>query len=298
MSAAPTSEVSFDSAFASYQSWIGSSIHPVAPEQRGRPHKKQRIIVAGDFHVPFHSRPALHELINRESKHADLLVINGDLADCWATSRFPKGKRETDPRSEYLETQAVLAILAGAFKKIVLVGGNHDSRPRKFLSDRLPIEVMDYLQLTAPGALNPLELMSAEMSNVTLAPAIEAGNASIDFLYQVGDAVFTHAEAYSKIPNRAVSGPVLQWLKSFAEPQGIVKPFTTVVQAHTHQAGTVHGDFKVLCIEGGSMCPTQGYQADPKLRSTRPPVIGWTVIMQQDGITDHAESRFIPLRLQ
>jgi predicted phosphodiesterase len=293
--AASTPEVSFDVAFASYQAWIGSSTHPAAPEQRGRPHKKQRIVAAGDFHVPFHSREALRELVTHESKHADLLVISGDLADCWATSRWPKSKRETDPRSEYLETQAVLTILAGAFKQIVIVGGNHDSRPRKYLADRLPVEVMDYLALTAPGALNPLALMSAEMSNVSIAPPIEAGNATFDFLYQVGDCVFSHAEAYSKIPNRAVSGPVLQWLMSFAIPQGIVQPFNCVVQAHTHQAGTVHGDFGILCVEGGSMCGVQSYQGSGKIQSTRPPVLGWSVILQTNGVTDIAASRFVPL---
>jgi hypothetical protein len=93
-----------------------------------------------------------------------------------------------------------------------------------------------------------------------------------------------------------VSGPVLQWLKSFAEPQGIVQPFRCVVQAHTHQGGSVHGDFGVLAIEGGCLCPTQGYQADAKIRSTRPPALGWTVIVQENGITNHRESRFIPLQ--
>ena len=62
------------------------------------------------------------------------------------------------------------------------------------------------------------------------------------------------------------------------------------VRAFPAQAGC-------LCIEGGSMCPAQGYQADAKIRSTRPPVIAWTVIMQEDGVTDDAECRFVPLKL-
>lgn len=286
---------SFDDAFEAYRDWIGCTVEPHTRERRGRPHKVRRIVAAGDFHVPFHDKKAVKELIRRESRDTDLLVISGDLSDCWSTSRFPKSKQETDPRSEFLETQVVLTTLAEHFKNIVVVGGNHDSRPRKFLAEHLPIEVMDYLELTAPGALNPLSLMAADLKNVTLAPTIRAGNASFDFLYQVGDCVFTHAEAYSKIPNRAVSGPVLQWLKSFAEPQGIVKPFKCVVQAHTHQAGAVYGDFGVLCIENGCMCPTQSYQADPKIRSTRPPVRGYSVISQVAGVTDFNESRFIRL---
>jgi len=287
--------VTFDQAFAAYQEWIGISGVPLTPERRGRPHKRTRIVAAGDFHVPFHSKEALKELINRESEKADLLVVTGDLTDHWATSRWPKAKRETDPRSEFLKTQVVLNTLSKAFKEVVVIGGNHDARPRKYLADRLPPDVMDYLELTAPGALNPLSLMVAPLKNVSMAPAIHCGNAKFDFIYQHADCIFTHAEAYSKIPNRAVSGPVLQWLRSFAEPQGIVKPFTTIVQAHTHQGGTVHADFGVLAIEGGCMCPTQGYQSAARIRSTRPPVLGWSVILQQGGITDHQESRFVPL---
>jgi predicted phosphodiesterase len=286
---------SFDVAFAEYRKWIGWSGTPSTRERRGRPHKVKRIVVASDFHVPFEDKQAVRALIERESRKADLLVIDGDLGDFWSTSRWPKTKRETDPRSEFLATQVVLTMLAERFKKIVIVGGNHDSRPKKYLSDRLPVEVMDYLQLTAPGALNPLALMAGKFKNVSLAPVIHAGHASFDFLFQVGDAVFTHAESYSKIPNRAVSGPVLQWLKSFAEPQGIVKPFTCVIQGHTHQAGVVHGDFGVLAIENGCMCTTQSYQSDPKIKSTRPPAVGWSVILQRDGVTDHSESRFVPL---
>lgn len=288
--------ISLDAAVSAYQAWIGWRIRPAIPERRGRPPKIQRIVAASDFHIPFHSKQALAALIAEEADRADVLVINGDLADCWATSRWPKQKRDTDPRSEYLETQAVLNVLSERFRNIVLVGGNHDSRPRKYLADRLPPDVMDYLHLTAAGALNPLSLMAGPLKNVSIAPTITVGNATFDFLYQAGDCVFAHAESYSKIPNRAASGPVLQWLKSFAEPQGIVSPFTTVVQAHTHQAGTVHADFGVLAIENGCMCPTQGYQSDAKIRSTRPPVLGWTVIIQETGVTNHRESRFVPLR--
>jgi hypothetical protein len=69
--------------------------------------------------------------------------------------------------------------------KLVIFGGNH-ARPIKF-ADRLPPDVMDYLQLTAHAALNPLTLVAAPLKNVSLAPSIKAGNASFDFLYQAGD---------------------------------------------------------------------------------------------------------------
>jgi hypothetical protein len=150
---------------------------------------------------------------------------------------------------------------------------------------------MDYLQLTAPGALNPLSLMAAPLKNVSMAPAIHAGNASFDFLYQVGDAVFTHAEAYSKIPNRAVSGPVLQWLMSLPahrELSGHSPPLCrrTHTKAERRSATSVSFASKAVAC-------AQSYQSDAKIRSTRPPVMGWSVIFQEGGVTDHSESRFI-----
>ena len=63
----------------------------------------------------------------------------------------------------------------------------------------------------------------------------------------------------------------------------------------THQAGTVDGDYGVLWIENGCMCPTQSYQGSAKIQSTRTPVLGWSVIIQQNGVTDLTQSRFIPL---
>src|ERR1035437_7499468 len=93
--AAPTPVVSFDVAFAEYQAWIGSSIHPVAPEQRGRPHKKQRIIVAGDFHCPHQIDEAVKKLIQNESRDTDLLVIDGDFMDLGSVSRWPKLTKQT-----------------------------------------------------------------------------------------------------------------------------------------------------------------------------------------------------------
>ncbi len=291
------SGATLDSALSAYRSWIGWSTSACAAKRRpGRPSKTRKIVVASDFHVPFHRKDVLAGLIEQEARDTDVLVIAGDLADMWATSRFRKSRKLTDPRRDFIEAQSVLNLLAERFRRIVLFEGNHDSRPMKMLADHLPAEVMDYLRLTAPGALHPLRLMAEKLPNVEVAEPIQHGYAAFGFLYQMGDAVFTHAEKFSRVPNRAVSGPVLQWLKSFAEPQGIVQPFRVVVQGHTHQAGTVHGDFGVLCIENGCMCDLQEYHADPKIMSPRPQAPGWTVLYQSGGVTDLRSSRFIPFK--
>ncbi len=287
----------FDIALAAYREWIGMSTTPVAARRgRGRPARMQRIIAASDFHIPFHSKYALQELL-KEAQDTSLLVIPGDFLDHWSWSRWPKSRKESEPVEEFKEGQVVLSLLAEKFRQIVIFGGNHCSRPRKYLADRLPPEIMAYLEMTAPGSLSPLKLMASQFSNVEIAEPAVKDNAEFPFIWQLGDCVFSHAEKYSQIPNRAVSGPVLQWLMSFARPQGIVSDFRCVVQGHTHQAGTVIGDFNVLAIENGCMCPVQSYQGDAKIMSRRPPQLGWSVIRQDNGRTDIRESRFIPLEV-
>lgn len=65
-----------------------------------------------------------------------------------------------------------------------------------------------------------------------------------------------------------------------------------VVEAHTHQAGTTLNDFGCLGIEGGCMSSLQDYHSDSKIRTPRPLAPGWSVIFQENGVTDRRESRF------
>jgi predicted phosphodiesterase len=283
-----------DAALAAYRDWTGwtGTITPPAPQTGTR----RKIVCASDFHVPWHNPRALKALIEEESADTDTLVVAGDLADMWATSRFRKTKKMSDPCRDYREAQAVLVLLAERFREVIVSEGNHDNRPLKMLADLLPVEMIEYLRLTGPGALHPLELMAAALPNVTVVKPVEAGFGKFAWFHQIGDAVFSHAEKYSIIPNRAVSGPVLHWFKSYGEPQNLCAPFRVLIQGHTHQSGSVMGDYGVLCIENGCMCePIQEYMADPKVYSQRPATNGWTVLYQDDGVTDMRSVQFKPL---
>jgi hypothetical protein len=287
--------VSFDAALADYRRWIGmsESHSPARKRGRGRPRKTTRIVIAGDFHTPFHDRDALKALIREESASTDELIVNGDLLDFWSCSRFAKASRITDPQAEMREAQAVLCLLAEHFRSIKLIGGNHDSRPRKFLTDHLPPDVLDYISLTGPMVFRPLEFLAAGLSNVSVVEPIRSGHAEFGFLYQLGDAVFTHAEKYSRIPGKSAT-EVLHWLKSFAEPQRLVTGVRCIVQAHSHAGGTVCADYGALAIDGGCMSTLQEYHGTPKIQTPRPLATGWTVLLQQGGVTDLRESRFRP----
>ena len=49
-----------------------------------------RVVAAGDFHVPFHDRDAVAELIAREGPHTDVLLLGGDFGDAHCASTFIK----------------------------------------------------------------------------------------------------------------------------------------------------------------------------------------------------------------
>jgi hypothetical protein len=67
---------------------------------------------------------------------------------------------------------------AERFREIVIIGGNLDSRHAKWFTANVPVKMIEYLHLTAPGALNPLELMTAELPEVTLTAPPSAGHAT------------------------------------------------------------------------------------------------------------------------
>lgn len=253
----------------------------------------RKIVIANDFHAPFQHEGALAELIRREAADTDLLVLGGDVADMWSFSRFSKLRRVSTPIHDFQQTQKVMNTLSENFRAIDIIEGNHCTRQWKYMAELLPVEVLEYLEVVAPAAIHPLEKICEELPNVNFVQPRQTGFAEFPFLHQVGDAIISHAEVYSKIPNRAV-GNLIQWLQSFATPSGIVNPnWRVALQAHTHQAGKTHCDFGKVGFELGCMCHTQEYQGSPKIQSVRPIVRGWTVLYQdENGRTDINRSHF------
>ena len=288
-------EACFQSAYESYRDLIGYQAGPLSRRRGpGRPAKIQKIVVAGDFHCPFQSKAAVAQLVKEEASDTDLLILNGDIVTWWSASHWPKRRRVTNIQTEMAEAQATLCYLSRHFKQIRVLGGNHDARPKRLMAEQLPLEMIEYLDLVAPAAMDPLQFLIHGLDNVELVKAPVSDGAKFDFLYQVGDAVCTHAETYSKIPLKA-AGNVSHWLKSFAEPKGLVHDVRVVIQAHTHQGGSVMGDFGCLLIEGGCLCEDEEYIGGARIQSPRPWALGWTVLYQQQGRTDQRISRFKPL---
>jgi hypothetical protein len=290
-------EQSFDAAYRAYKQYIGWQ-KPVAPRKASDAVKNEfKIVAINDTHAPAHDDDAIAHIIKTEAHDADVCLIAGDFFDNFNFSRYDKFKRPWTPVQELQRTQALLNVLSESFPKVLIMRGNHDERFLKYLVRLgVPPDVLEYFELLAPGFTNPLARIARDLENVYVVDTITHGFAEFPHIYQLNDVVFSHAELFSRVPNKSV-GNVIQWLKSYAEPMGIVKPFRLVAQAHTHQAGKTYNDYGVWGIEMGCLTMTPDYAGDPKLRGAgRPSVVGYTVIYQRDGITDIARSNFIPLK--
>lgn len=269
----------------------------VTPAKKHPVGKELRITAVGDVHVPAQDDEALAHIVRETKDVTDILVDCGDSADNYNFSRYEKYKRTHSALDELTRLQAYYVNLAETYPEVHIMWGNHDARFIKWLVRLgVPPEALEYLEYCAPGiTTNPAARILDGIANVKIVQPIKKDFAEFPFIHQINDVVFSHAERFSKIPNKAV-GDVIQWLMSFGLHAGIVKPFRMVVQAHTHQAGTTFNNFGIVGIENGCVTKLPDYAGDSKRLSERVPVIGYTRIYQNDGVTDLARSNFIMVK--
>jgi len=91
----------------------------------------RKILSLSDIHFPLGREDLLKQVIE-EHKDADIVVVNGDLIEGYIFSTFAKSK-VIAAIDEYNIAFEFIRILSNLFPKVVLVEGNHDVRPSKFL---------------------------------------------------------------------------------------------------------------------------------------------------------------------
>ncbi|MEU5187018.1 metallophosphoesterase [Streptomyces klenkii] len=126
----------------------------------------KEIVVVPDVQYPLHDTRAVRSLWNyvKTTQPAAVLII-GDFMDYAAPSRWSKGTRaefETDVMRESEGGQALLANLRDGYSgPIKFMEGNHDARPRDYLSKYAPA-------LAASGAFHVETLLDFEGLDVEL----------------------------------------------------------------------------------------------------------------------------------
>lgn len=252
---------------------------------------RRKILVVPDVHAPFHDRAMVATMLERE-KDADHAVVMGDIGDGYAFSRFIK--YESVPyEQELAAVEAVLEQLSERYPEVDVIEGNHDApRLERQLRERLTPDMVSAIIGMTGGTLSPIEaLCKRRFPNVRLASHM-VGRHECKWFTQIGDAIFCHAEKFSRVPGAALRS-VEEWF-SDNERKLALKPWRVVVMAHTHQFGVYPWRSDKLLVECGCLATTPGYALGAKVGG-RPQRGGYVTLDQTDGWTDFSSVRMVHL---
>lgn len=109
---------------------------PPLPVSRSKPWEPfklrgKRILILSDIHVPFHDTPALEcALAHGDAYKPDVILINGDLCDFYAISKYETNPERRNLAGEVYAIREFLSHLRARFPnaRIILKLGNHDER--------------------------------------------------------------------------------------------------------------------------------------------------------------------------
>lgn len=223
-----------------------------------------RILCLSDFHVPF--QLPIETFADYVGK-VDTLVLNGDIGDCQAISKFPKAYR-VSPMEELIETREYLIALVDYLKpqKIICTYGNHDIRFQNYLAKSLDTDLLELMPQTS------LELIfctgfthydKRRMVKTWYEPLKSVFfETDIDYvdnwMTQIGDTIFCHPYAFSSAMMKTAD-KAMQYFRN----EGF--SFKTLVMAHTHRIGSYKvGD--TMLYEQGCCCDVRKlHYADGKL---------------------------------
>jgi predicted phosphodiesterase len=125
------------------------------------------VLVAGDWHIPFHDRYVVDALLAiAERDGIEHLVLNGDVMsqDVFLHGGFDRNPDMPPFEDEMYETEQVFAVLAQVFKRLTVVPGNHERRLLKLAFGEVTLERLYRMILAGP----PEGLQSTERDYVVV----------------------------------------------------------------------------------------------------------------------------------
>lgn len=225
---------------------------------------KNKILVIGDIHFPYHNKQALSKVYAAIKKEQPTHVVQiGDLFDQYTFSRYTKKAGQLPPEKElYLSRKLGLEFwnkvqsLAPKAKCFQLLG-NHDIRLSKKVADKLP-------EVTT--------IIDQYVKELYTFPGVKTMNSSREELY-IGDIMFIHGYL-SKLGDHSK------------------KNISKVVVGHSHVGGAVFYQYKNKTLWELNA----GYLADDRqvpLQYGEQQRKSWTLGY---GLIDQFGPRFIPLK--
>lgn len=205
----------------------------------------------------------------------DILMLSGDLLDCFSLSRFSKKFREPLMNEIILGRQLIIDLMKLISPKQTIVNyGNHEQRLINHMSSKLDVDMLGLIPET------PLELIietgfhNFDHKNKTkeyyksldgMFPIIYTHN----YYHQIGDMIFVHPR---NCRNTILGTALRAW--EYFKIQGLT--FSNIAMAHTHQTSFAkHGS--ALLYETGALVKPQTYM-DGML--SRPQSNGYLLVCQ------------------
>ncbi len=226
--------------------------------------EKLTILHLGDLHIPFQSDEQIQTALNRHAT-ADI-VLTTEVLDCYSISRFNKNlsvpfEVEVDNAVRYFET------LSENFPLTIVTSGNHDKRIDKAFMKGVPPALLWLVK----GSI--LKLLARPFPNIIVAESP---------VLQINDAVFAHAEFFSKVDLKAAMN-VRDFLNEWRDTLDLRK-FRLVVESHTHMLGATYRSGNMKIMESGCLCKVPDYSVAGFY--SKPQTNGYLVIVQRNGNTD------------
>lgn len=279
----------FEEQSNSFLEYLGIELPYEAPLPKWEKKTDQnKILVFSDPHEPY----AIDELFDeayKEHKDAETVIIAGDLGDYYSKSRFRK-KYSVNLKDEMRAIFHRMQWLSMRFKYVKIMKGNHDDRPEKKIADLFCDGDIDLRILTESDVLTRLASYFDNIEMVGTRIHNHVHEIMLSHIYQHGDAIFTHGEL-SRKQDSAVMEYISNYLHRWSKKLRL-KPYNVIIQAHNHRASkTVKGEelwfLNPCAMEDISIGGEYIYQ--PRMIGD-PPVRGYTVLYQEDGVTDWNKS--------
>lgn len=237
----------------------------------------EKVLVLSDLHIPFHKDEEILNIV-KEHSNVNLIILAGDILDCFSVSSFPK--------EMHIPLYEELKIASSFLKKIdrltpntkkILFRGNHEFRFKRYLakfqSEFSPLVSDDILEILKNGFTyrdykNRKRVVEPLSDNFTI----------IDSWYYIyKDLILAHPTNFSKIPMRTCVSTY-----DYFKNQGI--DFNALAIGHTHKAGSlIHGG--TLLCELGCLCEQMDYANNGNVNYT-PQTNGYGVFVFHKGKVD------------
>lgn len=211
----------------------------------------ERVLVLSDLHIPFHKDKEIVNIV-KEHSNANLIILAGDILDCFSVSTFPKEMHiplyeELKIASSFLKK---IDRLTPKTKKIVF-RGNHEFRFKRYLakfqSEFSPLVFDDILEILKNG----FTYRDYKNRKRVIEPLSDNFEIIDSWYYICKDLILAHPTNFSKIPMRTCVSTY-----DYFKNQGI--DFNTLAIGHTHKAGSlIHGG--TLLCELGCLCEQMDY---------------------------------------